>query len=428
MEKKTIGAFIAVLRKANGMTQKELAEKLNVSDKTVSRWERDECAPDLSLIPIIADLFHVTTDELLRGERRAETAEPPKNESRSEKQMSHLLTSSRTAYLTRSILSGALAVMGVLASMICNFAFTRAYLGFYIGCLFFLGAIVCQTVFTIRAFSAVSTGEFDSEKMMRHREELVKVLLWTASWIVVLFAFTLPLVIRIWDAYMGLEMESWAPYGLLYAAIGAIGCALVWWIVSSRLCKKGILPHSAGIKKRTALLLKTIVVVLVILFVILSVQGNLNSYLWMHKTLYEGTAYESFDAFKEAIETEVEDSYPMASDVGILHLYEEPVSTMDAEELENCYVLLEDGSIHGYYSAEELSLMSDWEGYLGTFRHLNRQIQWIDVLDGVITTFDTDQVREGRYKEEMLNIGFLVLDILVIAGGLIFYLRKRKKV
>ena len=40
MEKKTIGGFIAALRKANGMTQKDLAEQLNVSDKTVSRWER----------------------------------------------------------------------------------------------------------------------------------------------------------------------------------------------------------------------------------------------------------------------------------------------------------------------------------------------------------------------------------------------------
>lgn len=46
MEKKTIGSFIAALRKANGLTQKELAEKLNVSDKAVSRWERDECYPD----------------------------------------------------------------------------------------------------------------------------------------------------------------------------------------------------------------------------------------------------------------------------------------------------------------------------------------------------------------------------------------------
>ena len=42
MEKKTIGSFIATLRKANGMTQKDLAEKLNVSDKTISHWERDD--------------------------------------------------------------------------------------------------------------------------------------------------------------------------------------------------------------------------------------------------------------------------------------------------------------------------------------------------------------------------------------------------
>ena len=54
MEKKTIGGFIAALRKANGMTQKDLAERLNVSDKTVSRWERDDGAPDLAAIPAIA--------------------------------------------------------------------------------------------------------------------------------------------------------------------------------------------------------------------------------------------------------------------------------------------------------------------------------------------------------------------------------------
>ena len=53
MEKKTIGKFIAALRKANGMTQKELGEKLFVSDKTVSRWECDECTPELSLIPLL---------------------------------------------------------------------------------------------------------------------------------------------------------------------------------------------------------------------------------------------------------------------------------------------------------------------------------------------------------------------------------------
>lgn len=53
------------------MTQKDLAERLNVSDKTVSRWERDDGAPDLAAIPAIAEIFGVTCDELLRGERKS---------------------------------------------------------------------------------------------------------------------------------------------------------------------------------------------------------------------------------------------------------------------------------------------------------------------------------------------------------------------
>lgn len=70
MEKKTIGALIAALRRANGMTQRDLADRLHVSDKTVSRWERDEGTPDLALIPVIAEIFCVSCDELLRGERK----------------------------------------------------------------------------------------------------------------------------------------------------------------------------------------------------------------------------------------------------------------------------------------------------------------------------------------------------------------------
>lgn len=76
MEKKTMGGFMAALRKAHGMTQKELAERLNVSDKTVSRWERDDGAPELSLIPVIAEIFGVTCDELLRGQRQSPALRP----------------------------------------------------------------------------------------------------------------------------------------------------------------------------------------------------------------------------------------------------------------------------------------------------------------------------------------------------------------
>ena len=70
MNEKSMGAFLAALRKEKGITQRELAEFLNVSDKTVSHWECDENSPDLSMLPIIAEYFGVTCDELIKGERK----------------------------------------------------------------------------------------------------------------------------------------------------------------------------------------------------------------------------------------------------------------------------------------------------------------------------------------------------------------------
>lgn len=77
LDKKKFGAFVAELRKENGYTQKELAEKLFISDKAVSKWETAVSIPDTSLLIPLAELLGVSVTELLMCERmeKAETME-----------------------------------------------------------------------------------------------------------------------------------------------------------------------------------------------------------------------------------------------------------------------------------------------------------------------------------------------------------------
>jgi putative ABC transport system ATP-binding protein len=63
-----IGNFIATRRKAHGMTQSQLAEKLGITDKAVSKWETGKSMPDLSLFTPLCDLLEITLNELLLGE------------------------------------------------------------------------------------------------------------------------------------------------------------------------------------------------------------------------------------------------------------------------------------------------------------------------------------------------------------------------
>ena len=65
--KNNVAKKITELRTLNNMTQLELAEKLNYSDKTISKWERAESSPDIAVLVEIADLFGVTLDYLVRS-------------------------------------------------------------------------------------------------------------------------------------------------------------------------------------------------------------------------------------------------------------------------------------------------------------------------------------------------------------------------
>lgn len=64
-----MGEFILALRKEHGMTQKEMADALGLTDKAISKWERGLSYPDISMLEPIAVLFEVSVMELLKGER-----------------------------------------------------------------------------------------------------------------------------------------------------------------------------------------------------------------------------------------------------------------------------------------------------------------------------------------------------------------------
>jgi len=69
MNQEQIGKWIALLRKEKRMTQEQLAERLGVSNRSVSRWENGRCMPDFSLLWDIADELDVSVSELLNGKR-----------------------------------------------------------------------------------------------------------------------------------------------------------------------------------------------------------------------------------------------------------------------------------------------------------------------------------------------------------------------
>lgn len=69
MNQEKIGKFIATLRKEHSLTQKELAQRLGVSDKTISKWETGRGLPEISIMKCLCEILNISMNELLSGEK-----------------------------------------------------------------------------------------------------------------------------------------------------------------------------------------------------------------------------------------------------------------------------------------------------------------------------------------------------------------------
>ncbi len=68
MDSNKMGTLLFRLRKEKGLTQKQLAHQMNISDKTISKWERGMGYPDISFLEVLSQIFHVDIDSILSGD------------------------------------------------------------------------------------------------------------------------------------------------------------------------------------------------------------------------------------------------------------------------------------------------------------------------------------------------------------------------
>ncbi|MBO5776961.1 MAG: helix-turn-helix transcriptional regulator [Clostridia bacterium] len=333
MEKKTIGKFIAVLRKANGMTQQELGDKLLVSDNTVSKWERDERMPDISLLPAIAEIFGITTDELLRGERNNTEREnygtketQTKNKAKSDKQFENMLDKKLRLYNSLTCLSVAIMIFGLIIGFLLVIYLAEPLMLSVCGGMM-VAAQVCQIIFVNNALIRPDDDEQYLHRIGRFNSRIINV----AAWLTIA-----NVSINVCLVLIAIDM-----FGIIFGpgAIAAITLALAGIIYSVYILvvrkafeKRGFITYDrekAGIVKyRTSLLKKFVVICGIGTIVLFSVGHGIIGAISSEDRYY--LQYDNVEDFKKQMETEydawceeLKDVYCVENEDGEIVFYEE---------------------------------------------------------------------------------------------------------
>ena len=265
MEKKTLGSFISALRRAQGLTQQEVADRLLVSNRAVSRWERDEAMPDITLLPAIADLFGVTVDELLRGDR-LRTTEPtatdtstsdtadgeptppprPEPDPRALRGLRAMMNRAIARYRPLMILAIALSAAGLFILNGVSYGFYRPVIGFALLLLFVLASVSVAFIAALRMKDTLDEYASEESETRLPSAELAGACRTYAEWIFRVASMAVnaillgsPLVIfrdkHLIDSV--LSGEDYVPMMLIIALISTLLTALVHSSVIRLLCR-----------------------------------------------------------------------------------------------------------------------------------------------------------------------------------------------
>ena len=249
MDATKIGMFIAALRKSRGMTQQEVAQSLGITDKTVSKWETGNGYPDITMIPALAELFGVTTDEILRGERIIKERDKDGRESaETQRQKAYLLDSAGYRVNNRILCSIGVSIGSVVTLyLLGNTTFYAP-----ICCGVSLLLCIVSAVIVISALSRAKIISGDSEigkaapaAMKAFREAVAKRM--RLAFTGIAFSLILSLIIWFVSGSSGGLITAFELYNPLYGLIAAAAAILTFRLSGGVL--KRALDHEIRIEK-----------------------------------------------------------------------------------------------------------------------------------------------------------------------------------
>ncbi len=372
---------LTTLRKSHAITQKELAEKLSVSDKTISRWERGDGEPDLAAILALSDLFGVTCDQLLRDGAGSPQPCSPQDS----------ITPTLIRYKNQTLLSGGIALLGLLAAALGNFLLENALLGFILGACFCLAGGIAQWFFAGNALASIGKA-FSQSRTFRWL--LVKYGLWTAGTVMTVTAFCLPLLLL--PPWMGLEYGAlyligslgWVPLGLLSAMLALSVLPLGYQLLKRRLC-----PDFQP-EKRQAVFTRALAVIMLLT---LGFQLFGCSFLWHPAAIAQGQEFQQETEFLE-------------------WMRQRSSSTLDSQqEIGETKIRLLDGSIFLGFEGQALRILTDSNGQeVLRFPQRNPTVAGVRYLPGNGTVSGLTAISSSQYHAAKITCRNVTLLLLLL--------------
>ncbi len=183
MDEKTMGGFLSALRKANGYTQQQVADALCVSNKTVSKWERGDGYPEITMLPAIAELYGVTVDEILKGQRITESTSEKEVERKTKEQAKLIMEKTNLRFKNCGVIAVALGLAGMLLT---PFVSSNLYKDVYIIALIIVlvmtvSALIIAIVTRNNYLSSLKSDDIEETDKIRARIKTNRIIIFNAA-------------------------------------------------------------------------------------------------------------------------------------------------------------------------------------------------------------------------------------------------------